>query len=395
MLRLSAMLCGVLLDWLLGDPEGLPHPVRLMGGWIACAERLLLPREKSKKARFAAKKGYAPDTEEGQKKGGHTERKGMPPNAGAEFAAGCLSVISLLCLTAGAVLGVLRLGDLAGARLHARAVLSSSFDWTAAIRFFLHTIMTWQILAAGSLYREGRRVRLALTAVSAAGGNDKANADAALENARRAVGRIVGRDTDVLDAEGIVRAAVETVAESTTDGVVAPFVYLALFGVVGGFLYKAVNTLDSMIGYHSERYEYFGKAAARLDDLCNYLPARLAAAAMLLSCAVLEAAGKAFRGGSPFCTKNALRIWKRDGRKHESPNAGQTESVCAGALGLRLAGDTAYGGRLLKKPYIGDALKTPSPQDIRQSCRLMFGAEAVCLTVYALCVTAAIYIPRL
>ena len=192
------------------------------------------------------------------------------------------------------------------------------------------------------------------------------------EGARKAVSMIVGRDTAVLDRDGIIRAAVETVAENTSDGVTAPLFYIAFFGAVGGFFYKAANTMDSMIGYKSEKYAELGRSAARLDDVLNFIPSRLSALLMIAVCPLLRLDGK-----------NAFRIWRRDRRKHASPNSAQTESACAGALHLRLAGDAWYFGELHKKPYIGDEDRAIEPADIRRSNRLMYGTSVLMLLLSA------------
>ena len=194
-----------------------------------------------------------------------------------------------------------------------------------------------------------------------------------VDGARRAVSMIVGRDTDPLDAEGIAKAAVETVAENTSDGVTAPLFYMILFGGIGGTFYKAVNTMDSMIGYKNERYRFFGTAAARLDDVMNYIPSRLSALLMILACAV------PFKGISDPQSpqeklpdmRAAFRIWRRDRRKSPSPNSAQTESVCAGALHLRLLGDTWYFGELHHKAEIGDGDRAVEPHDITRAVSLM------------------------
>lgn len=190
------------------------------------------------------------------------------------------------------------------------------------------------------------------------------------EGARKAVSMIVGRDTAVLDRDGIIRAAVETVAENTSDGVTAPLFFMGLGGAVGAFFYKSVNTMDSMIGYRNEKYMELGRFAAKLDDVLNYLPSRLTALLMALVCPLLG-----------FDGKNALRIWKRDRRKHDSPNSAQTESACAGALHLRLAGDAWYFGELHKKPFIGDDDRPIEPEDIRRANRLMYASSAVMLVI--------------
>ncbi len=183
---------------------------------------------------------------------------------------------------------------------------------------------------------------------------------------------IVGRDTASLDRDGIIRAAVETVAENTSDGVTAPLFYIALGGAVGGFFYKAANTMDSMIGYKNEKYAELGRFAARLDDVLNFVPSRLSALQMIAVCPILR-----------MDAQNAFRIWRRDRRKHASPNSAQTESACAGALHLRLAGDAWYFGELHKKPFIGDDDRPIEPADIRRANRLMYGTSVLMLLISA------------
>ena len=221
------------------------------------------------------------------------------------------------------------------------------------------SILCYYMIAARCLQKESMKV------YRAAAENDT-------EKARAAVSMIVGRDTAVLDRDGIIRAAVETVAENTSDGVTAPIVYMALFGAVGGVFYKSVNTMDSMIGYKNEKYEKLGKFAARLDDVLNYLPSRITALVMVLSSFLLG-----------FDGKNAWKIWRRDRRKHASPNSAQTESVCAGALDIRLAGDAWYFGELHKKPYIGDDIRPIENEDIRRANRLMYAASIIVLLVFS------------
>ena len=311
--HISAFFFGFILDMIFGDPQGFPHPVRLMGGLISALEKRLLdmgnrnPDRELKNGKFLA-------------------------------AAVLLSVSAV-----------------------------SSAVFIAA--YFVHPIfgacaeafMTYQILAAKSLKSESMKVF------------DRLERDD-LSGARKEVSMIVGRDTDNLDAEGVTKAAVETVAENTSDGVVAPMLYCAVGGPVLGLMYKAVNTMDSMIGYKNDKYLYFGRAAAKLDDAANFLPARISAVFMLFS---------AFIGGFDF--KNALRIYKRDRLKHSSPNSAHTEAVCAGALGVRLAGDAVYFGKTVKKPFIGEALRKIEPEDIRRANRLMYftawTAETVCILV--------------
>lgn len=305
--HLAAILAGYLLDLCLGDPHSMPHPVRAIGNLIVWLEKYLRP----------AGKKHA--TERGERR------------------AGVLFVCLVLLVTgsvAGAILWISRLGGI----------------W---IQTVVEAVMTYYLLAARSLRDESMAVCRKLEAGE-------------IEEARYAVSMIVGRDTKPLSEAGIARAAVETVAENASDGVIAPLFYLAIGGPLLGWLYKAVNTMDSMVGYKNDRYLHFGRAAAKLDDLVNLIPSRLAALLLIVSAYLLRYDGK-----------NAYRIWRRDRRNHKSPNSAQTESVCAGALGLRLAGDAWYFGKLVPKPYIGDEIHPIEPQDIRRVNRLMYGAAGI------------------
>ena len=200
-----------------------------------------------------------------------------------------------------------------------------------------------------------------------------------LESARKAVSMIVGRDTAVLDETGVAKAAVETVAENFSDGVIAPMIYTAIGGPVLGWIYKSINTMDSMVGYRNDRYMNFGTAAARLDDIVNFIPARISAILLILAGMIC---------GRDYDPSRAFRIWRRDRYNHKSPNAAQTESACAGALGLQLAGDAQYFGRIVKKPYIGDPVRPIEPEDIIRANRLMLTAsvlgEIICLAAMLL-----------
>lgn len=219
----------------------------------------------------------------------------------------------------------------------------------------LETLFCWQLLATKSLKVESDKVYAAL------GEKD-------LSKAQKAVSLIVGRDTEKLDEAGVTRAAVETVAENASDGVVAPLFYIMLGGAPLGFLYKAVNTMDSMVGYKNERYLDFGRFAAKLDDALNFIPSRLCALLML--------------GAAWLCrmdAKRALRIWRRDRFHQASPNAAQTEAVAAGALGIRLAGNAFYFGKLHEKPSIGDDIRPVEAMDIRRSHRLLYVTAALML----------------
>lgn len=239
------------------------------------------------------------------------------------------------------------------------AILLLCYHIHIALGIIAESILICYLLAARNLCDESMKVC-------------RASESGDTERARKAVSMIVGRDTAVLDRSGILRAAVETVAENTSDGVTAPLFYIALAGASGGFFYKAANTMDSMIGYKNEKYADLGRFAAKLDDILNYIPSRLSALLMIAVCPLLH-----------LDAKNAYRIWRRDRRNHASPNSAQTESTCAGALHLRLAGDAWYFGELHKKPYIGDDDRPIEPADIRRANRLMYGTSVLMLMISA------------
>ena len=249
------------------------------------------------------------------------------------------------------------------------AMLYGAWKFCVWVYFVFETLLVWQLLAVKSLRVESGYVYEALSSGD-------------LPAARKAVSMIVGRDTDSLDEPGVTRAAVETVAENASDGVAAPLFYLMLGGAVFGCFYKAANTMDSMIGYQNERYLDFGRCAARLDDALNFLPSRICALFMIAS---------AWLCG--FDASNAQRIWKRDRRKHASPNSAQTESVMAGALRVRLAGDATYGGVLHEKPFIGDTLRIIEPEDIPRSHKILYATSSLLLLsslIFRGCVYAAL-----
>ena len=246
------------------------------------------------------------------------------------------------------------------------ALLFAAWRLSVWAYFVLETLFVWQLLAVKSLRVESGRVYTALAASD-------------LPAAKHAVSMIVGRDTADLDASGVARAAVETVAENASDGVAAPLFYLMLGGAALGCLYKAVNTMDSMIGYKNEKYLDFGRCAARLDDVLNFIPARLCALTMILASWL-----------TGFDTKGAHRIWVRDRRKHASPNSAQTESVMAGALHLRLAGNASYGGVLHEKPTIGDDLSPIDPEDILRTHKILY-ATSILMLLAALVVRGCVH----
>lgn len=299
---LIALPAGYLLDLLLGDPHSLPHPVQFIGFLIARGEKLL--------RRLWPRREYL---------------------AGAVLTVG-VTAISLL-LPWGLLL-------LAG-------------NWGFWPQVALETVFCYQILATKSLATESRRVYRPLVRGD-------------LPGARKYLSWIVGRDTERLDEAHITRAVIETIAENTSDGVVAPLFYLAIGGAPLGFLYKAINTLDSMIGYKNDRYLLFGRFAAKLDDLANFLLAILSAWLMIAASALcrLDRAG-------------ARRIYRRDCKNHASPNSARTEAVAAGALQVQLAGDAYYFGRLVAKPTIGDDMRPVTPADIITAIRLLYTTSAL------------------
>ena len=317
---LAALIIGSIVDFILGDPRGLWHPVQGIGWVISRLERIL--------------------------------RRIFPSGKTGERWAGGLLVILTLLISVGLPALLLFL-------------LSSIHP---LLSFLLSCIFCWQMLAAKSLRVESMKVKEALE-------------QEGLEAGRRAVSMIVGRDTRDLTEEGVIKAAVETVAENTSDGVTAPLFYMILAGPLGGIAYKAVNTMDSMVGYKNETYQYFGTCAARLDDAANFIPARLSALFMIAA---------AFLAG--YDGKNAWRIFKRDRKKQKSPNAAHTEAVMAGALNVRLAGDAWYFGKLFKKPFIGDDIRPVERQDIARACRLEYATALLQLLVLGALKAAVIWI---
>lgn len=233
-------------------------------------------------------------------------------------------------------------------------LLLSAYRISPWLYVTVEALLIWQLMALKSLKVESKKVYIAL-------------AIGDLEGSRYAVSMIVGRDTANLTVMGVAKAAVETVAENASDGVIAPLLYIAVGGAGLGCVYKAINTLDSTVGYKNERYLDFGRASAKLDDVVNYIPARISALLMI--------AAAYFAGAN---VKQAVRIWRRDRRNHQSPNSAQTEAVMAGALGVQLAGDAYYFGKLHKKQTIGDELRPIVPEDIPASHKLL-NATAVLL----------------
>ena len=298
MKRTHLLPAAYLIDHLAGDPEWFPHPVRIIGRAITLGERVLRKAD---------------------------------DRPSDEFIAGCL-------LTAGTVLSTY---------LVTRAIVRMAHRQSASLGNATEMLLAWTCLAARNLSQEAQAVSDALQ-------HDN------LSFARQRIARIVGRDTNDLDRNEISRALIETLAESSADGVIAPILYLALGGVPLAMMYKAINTLDSMIGHRTPHYLYFGKLAARLDDAANYVPARITALSTVAAAALL-----------PLCDPHtAWSTWHRDGNKHKSPNAGQPEAAAAGALQVRLGGTNSYDNEEIHTPIMGAEFASPTPAKAAQAIRL-------------------------
>ena len=309
-LSILAVGLGFLLDLLLGDPHWLYHPIRLVGHLITGLETVL--------------------------------RRIFPGTESGELAAGGCLLVLTAGITSASAWGLLFLAGL----VH------------PYVRFALETVMCYQLLATKSLRDETMKVYTALRAGD-------------VEGARRAVSMVVGRDTAVLDDIGITKAAVETVAENTSDGIIAPLLFMVIGGAPLGYFYKAVNIMDSMVGYKNERYLYFGRTAAKFDDVVNWFPARLSAVLMVCAGGLLG-----------MDAGNAWRIYVRDRYNHSSPNSAHTEAVTAGALHIQLAGNAYYFGKLYEKPTLGDADRPVEYEDIRRAGRLLYGTAVLALLVF-------------
>lgn len=311
MYSLCALILGFCVDLMLGDPRWFPHPVILIGKLISSVEKPV--------------------------------RRVFPQTVRGENLAGAVLWIIVVTVSTAVPAGLLGVG----------------YRISPWLGLALETILCWQILATKSLKDESMKVYDALQTGD-------------IEKSRYAVSMIVGRDTAELDDLAVTRAAVETVAENTSDGIVAPMIFLAIGGAPLGMLYKAVNTMDSMLGYVEMPYRNIGLVPAKMDDVVNFIPARISAFLMLIAGFFLK-----------LDVKNGWRIFKRDRYNHASPNSAQTESVCAGLLGLRLAGDAWYHGVLHKKPFIGDALRQIEYEDIPRACRLLYVTAALCCALSA------------
>lgn len=300
MITIYALITGYILDLMFGDPERIPHPVRYIGNMIAKGENLL--------RRISCQ----------------TERK--------RYICGM----------------ILTFGVVAISFIIPYLILSFAGSFHPVLKYILETVMCYQILATKALKKESMRVFYELK-------QEK------LPQARISLSRIVGRDTENLSKAQVTKGAVETVAENLSDGVIAPMIFILIGGAPLGFLYKAINTLDSMIGYKNDKYLHFGRFAAKLDDLVNYIPARISAYLMIMATWLLR-----------YDFKGAIRIYKRDRYNHTSPNSAHTEAVCAGALNIQLAGENYYFGKLIMKPTIGDENREIEIDDIRRANNLLY-----------------------
>ena len=308
-ISLVALVMGYILDLIFGDPYWMPHPVRFIGNLISILEKVI--------------------------------RRFMPKTKRGEYIGGIILTVMVVSISMVIPLVII--------------LMAKSINTYLALT--VETFMCYQILATKSLKIESMKVYDELAK------ND-------LPSARKAVSMIVGRDTKDLTFSGVAKAAVETVAENTSDGIIAPMIFIAIGGAPMGFFYKAINTMDSMVGYKNEKYMNFGRFAAKLDDVVNYLPARISAYQMILSSFFLR-----------YDYKNAFKIYKRDRYNHASPNSAQTESVCAGALDVQLAGNAYYFGKLYEKPTIGDDIREINYDDIKKANRLLYCTSIISIVI--------------
>ena len=303
----AAVSIGFVLDAIFGDPDFKLHPIRLIGYLISILEKVM--------------------------------RRIFPKN---ERLGGAVMAICVLIICGGVPF----------------AILFFAYRLNYFFGIAIESVICYFMLAAKSLKQAGMSVYKPLK-----------NGD--VDGARKSVSMIVGRDTESLDDIGITKAAVETVAENTSDGVIAPLIYMAIGGGVLGCIYKAINTMDSMVGYKNDRYINFGRFAAKLDDIANYIPSRISAYLMIFASKIMG-----------YNSRNAYRIFKRDSRNHASPNSAQTESVVAGAMEIQLAGDAYYFGKLYKKPFIGDSIKPIKYDNIADSIKLMYITSVISAVLF-------------
>lgn len=307
---LIAMVIGFILDLLFGDPEPMPHLISLIGKLISALEKLL--------------------------------RRLLPKSAAGERTAGglLLALVALICF--GVPFGLLML----------------CYWLTPILGIAVEALLCWQIFASKSLRDACMKVYRALKR-----GNP--------ERARKAVSRVVSRDTDALDEAGIIRATVESASKNICDAGIAPIIFTVLGGAPLGLLYRAVNVLDSMVGHVDEPYKNFGLIPARADDVLGFIPARISALLMLLGGFILN-----------LNVSNGFKIFKRDRRNHPGPNPGQTQSVCAGLLGIQLGGNASYNGIVHMRKTIGDPIRRIELDDIKRSCSLVFNTVLISAVLF-------------
>lgn len=316
----AALAAGFILDLLFGDPKWMYHPVIFIGKTISFLEKNI--------------------------------RKILPRTPSGELMGGIVLVL-LTLIASGGIPCII---------LYAAGLIHPAIQWAAG------AFMCYQLLAVKCLRDESMKVYDALKTGT-------------IEDGRHAVSMIVGRDTQALDEKGVVKAAVETVAENFSDGVLAPMLYMLIGGPVLMFVYKGINTMDSMVGYKNDRFLYFGRCAAKLDDAANFIPSRIAGIMLILAAYI-----------GPFSGKEARRIFLRDRRKHASPNSAQTESAAAGALQIQLAGNAYYFGKLHEKQFIGDSIREIEVDDIKRMNNLMYIASTLSAVIFTAIGLIAAYI---
>ena len=309
MLIALSTLTAFILDQIFGDPRNFPHPVVIIGKLISAMEKFT--------------------------------RKVFPKTNKGELAAGAFTWLVVATVSF-------------AVPFIALVLLAKVNVWAA---FALNTFWSYQIFASKSLKEQSMLVYRYLEAED-------------LPNSRKYLSWIVGRDTSELDPEEITKAVVETVAENTSDGVTAPMLYMMILGAPLGMLYKAINTMDSMLGYKNDRYMYFGRIPAKIDDVANFIPARITGLLMCLTAPLIG-----LDGG------NAYRIYKRDRLKHLSPNSGHLEAACAGAMHIMLGGDSFYFGKLVEKASLGDPDREVRITDIPGSIKMMYASSLAMLAL--------------
>lgn len=390
--KIIILLLAVLLDLLVGDPHFLWHPVRGIGKLIEIFERFY---------RNVFSVSY--DKNDVSSSSNNKQTLDEKSRKKRENIAGFFLVSSVIFVTGIVVILIfiflIFLENNIFAMSSANALVKKNFGLDGLLTLIFSLILSTQCLSARQLSRESNKVYDALTGRKITDKEKAYKDDANYENAkkiadganpentrkiavddenhlklaRKAVSMIVGRDTENLSKEGVIKATVETIAENTSDGIIAPMFYLILFGPLGGIIYKAVNTMDSMIGYKNDRYKYFGTFAARLDDIVNFIPARISGFLMVLSAYFCH-----------FDGKNSWKIWRRDRRKSKSPNSAQCESAVAGALDISLLGNAYYFGKLFEKPEIGDSIRKIETDDIKKTEKMMYMTEALFMALSSL-----------